>query len=187
MKKLLLSFALLFVTGIFVNEVKAQIRPTFGIRGGVNFASFNDSKQAVDSRRIGLLAGLYAVVNIPGTPVSIQPEVFYSQKGVEINNVEVLLNYLEIPLLVRIDFAEMAALSPHIYAGPYLAFNLNYEEEPAGNLPNTKNIVFGALVGLGIDLNKINFGIRYSLGLEEIFENEEARNTAISIVAGVSF
>lgn len=190
MKKLLLSFTILFITGICISEVQAQIVPEFGIRGGVNFASFSDSKQEVDSRRTGLLVGVYLKVPIPVIPVSIQSEVLYSQKGAEINGVEVRLSYIEIPLLVKVDLAREILISPHLYAGPYLGFNLNHEEEPAGDQEfqdDGVNNDFGLIFGAGIDISRINVGVRYSLGLEEVFEDEEIRNNAISIVAGIKF
>lgn len=179
-----------FATALCVNNATAQINPEIGIRTGVNFATFSDSKQEVDSRRIGLLIGIYANLPLPirilGNPVSIQPEILYTQKGAEINEVEVRLSYIEVPVLVRLDFSTPGLLSQHIYLGPYVAFNLNYEEEPAGSLANTNNIVFGAVVGLGVDINRINVGIRYSWGVD-VFEFEEANNSVISIAAGISF
>ncbi|MCW9705437.1 porin family protein [Fodinibius salsisoli] len=192
MKKLLLTLTL-FITGVIANQVKAQTSPEFGIRGGINFASFSNSKQEVDSRRVGLLAGAYAVVPISGTSFSIQPEVLYTQKGAEINDVEIKFSYIEIPVLARIDFATERNLTPHLYLGPYAGINVNAEENPPaqGDIPlaeeRANDFVYGLTVGGGIDMNSINIGLRYSYGLEEVFKIEGARNTAISIVAGYQF
>lgn len=194
MEKLLLTFTLLFASGTVINQAKAQTAPAFGIRGGVNFASFSDSKQEVDSRRVGLMAGAYAVVPISGTSFSIQPEVLYTQKGAEINDVEINFSYIEIPVLARIDFAAERNLSPHLYLGPYAGINVNAEENPPAQegLPRAEeranNFVYGLAVGGGVDINKINIGLRYSYDLEEAFaELQDARHRAISIVVGYQF
>lgn len=172
-----------------VKEASAQIMPEFGIRGGINFASFSDSKQEVDSRRVGLLAGVYGTIKIPSIPISIQPEVLYSQKGAEINGVKVKLSYIEIPVLIRMNLASKVSLIPHLYAGPYVGFKFNYEEEPppADDEIQEKNLDYGLVFGAGFDINKINVGVRYNLGLNEIFEVEEERNNVIAIVAGINF
>lgn len=182
MKKLLLSLTLLFVTGILINETSAQT-VELGLRGGVNIASLADSKQEVDSPRIGLLVGVYGKFTIPGTPLSIQSEVLYSQKGAEVNNVEIKRSYIEIPVFVRADFSSSGVLSPHIYAGPYFGFKL--DAEPANDSTNDND--FGLTFGVGTGINGFNVGLRYSRGLKEILENEEEKNKAFSIVVGFGF
>ena len=176
MKKPLLTFALLFVVGMFVNQTRAQTTLELGIRGGVNFASFSDSKQEVDSRRIGLMAGAYAVVPISGTAFSIQPEVLYTQKGAGINDVEIHFSYLEVPLLARVNLTSKRKLKPHLYLGPSVSFNLNAEEDPpaqGGDIPLAKeranNVVYGLAAGGGMNINRINIGLRYNYDLKEAF------------------
>ncbi len=169
---------------VIVNKTNAQLLFEYGIRGGVNLASFNDSKQEIDSRRIGILAGVYGKVRISSIPISIQPEVLYSQKGAEINGVEVKLSYIEIPILARVNLSQKGIIKPHIYLGPYLGFNLNYEEEPSGDLEEANNMDYGLVFGAGINVKKLNVGLRYSLGLKEIFEIEEERNNVIAIIFG---
>lgn len=189
MKKQLLLLLLFLSSGMYVKEAPAQILSEFGIRGGINFASFSDSKQEVDSRRVGLLSGVYGTFKIPLIPISIQPEVLYSQKGAGINGVEVKLSYIEIPVLVRINLASMGSLSPHLYAGPYIGFKLTYKEEPQPSDAEIQvnNTDYGLVFGGGLDIRKINLGVRYSLGFNEILEFEEERNNVIAIVAGINF
>lgn len=189
MKKNLLFFALFLSIDLYVKEASAQIIPEFGIRSGINFASFSDSKQEVDSRRVGLLAGAYGTFKVPYIPIFIQPEVLYSQKGAEINGVEVNLSYIELPVLVRINLTSKGLLKPHIYAGPHIGFKLNYEEEPppADNEIQVNNTDYGLVFGGGLDVQKVNLGVRFSIGLNEIFDIEEERNSVIAIVAGIDF
>lgn len=198
MKKILLSFILFFILCISVNKAKAkakaQARPEFGIRGGVNFASIQGFKQETDTPRKGLLAGVYAVIHIPGSSFSVQPEVLYSQKGAVINTVEVNTSYLHIPVFMRLDFASKTFLSPHLLLGPYVAFNLTAQEKPAvqSGLPSLDERInktaFGLAVGAGIDVKGINIGVRYNRDISKLFKIEEdGRNSVISIVAGFQF
>jgi len=168
MKIRIFSITLLFVSGIYVNKAKAQLLPEFGLRTGVNFASIGNAKQEVDSRRIGLLAGVYAVIPIMGTSFSIQPEVLYTQKGAEINNVEINLSYIQVPVFARINFTTESILAPHLLLGPYVGFNLTSE-----NSFTVNKTVFGLAIGAGIDISSITFGARYSQGLSKVFKTEE--------------
>lgn len=193
MKKPLLTFTLLFVIGMLVNKTQAQTSLELGIRAGVNFASFSDSKQEVDSRRIGFMAGAYAVVPISKTSFSIQPEILYTQKGAEINEVEIHFSYIEIPLLVRVNLASKRQLKPHLYLGPSVSFNLDAEEDPPaqGNIPlaeeRANNVVYGLAVGGGTNINRINIGLRYNYDFKEAFDLQDAKHSAISIVLGYQF
>jgi hypothetical protein len=98
MKKLLLSVFL--VSGILLvttPDAEAQ----FSIKGGANFANFNDTDVSFDSRT-GLMAGATYSFGVPMSPISIEPGVFYAQKGAKISEGSVetttKLDYVEIPL-----------------------------------------------------------------------------------------
>lgn len=185
MKKVLLLLTLLFAVVSFANEVKAQIKPEFGIRAGVNFASWAGAPVLGDiSPRVGLLVGVYGRIPIPGSSFSIQPEVLYTQKGIRINNFEVHLNYIQIPVFARVDFANQTLLSPHLILGPYLTFKLNNVENPS----IYNNVLYGLAVGAGVDINRISIGIRYSHDIKNFHQGTvEGKNYAISIVAGFRF
>lgn len=94
------------------------------------------------------------------------------------------------PVLARLDFSTLGPFSPHIYAGPYFAFELNAETEPSSDLPFeevTRNKDYGLTFGIGSDFNRVNIGVRYSVGIKKVLENEEERNQVFSIVFGFGF
>jgi hypothetical protein len=193
MKNLLFICSVIFLTLFSTTKSHAQLSflVDFGIRGGISSATFVDSKQEVDDRRTGVMAGVYASVIIPRTPFSIQPELLYSQKGAEINGTTTDLSYIEIPVLAKFNFIKSNTLKSRLYFGPYVGFNINAEENPESDLgpleDEVKNNDFGLTFGADVEIQRINLGIRYSAGLTEVFENEEARNSVISIVAGIGF
>jgi hypothetical protein len=200
MKKLLLSLCLLLTIGLFANQAVAQTG--FGIRGGVNFANLNDIDGEVESRT-ALMGGFYFNFPVTNSPVSIQPEVLYSQKGFETGDDTFQLDYIEIPVLAKFDFITDGSITPNVYFGPYVGFNVNADISGENNdffggnseadiEDSVENTDFGVVVGAGLDFGRIDLGVRYSAGLTEIYEdglfednNSGAKNGVFSITAGI--
>ncbi|GAA5523267.1 PorT family protein [Aliifodinibius salicampi] len=196
MKKLLLSVFLL--SGLVLMTTPAA-HAQFSIKGGVNLANFNDTDASFDSRT-GLMAGATYSFGIPMSPISIEPGVFYAQKGAKISEGSVetttKLDYIEIPVIAKFDFIlDNPMLTPHVYFGPYAGFNINAEQEISGGdsagtfdiEDEVKGTDFGVVVGAGADITKFNVGIRYSAGLTNTFEDGDGKNGVLSLVAGVNF
>jgi|SRR5699024_6939966 len=192
MKKLLYSLCILLAIGLVSKPAQAQSSIDFGIRGGLNFANLNDTDLDTDSRT-GFMVGVYANYLIPNSPVSIQPEVLYTQKGFEYGDATAKLGYIEIPVLAKFDWVMDGNITPHVYFGPYIGFNVSAEAEgPQGDvdvdIEDTVNTTdFGVIVGAGVDVNRFNVGVRYGAGLTEVADNIDGKNGVLSIVAGVSF
>lgn len=196
MKKLLLSVFLLSGL-VFITTPDAQAQ--LGVKGGLNIANFNDTDASFDSRS-GLMAGLTYDLGIPMSPISIQPGVFYAQKGAKFSEGEVettsKLDYIEIPVVAKFAFIlDNPMLTPHVYFGPYLGFNINAEQEiSGGDNSGTVDIDdgvngtdFGVVVGAGADITKFNLGVRYSAGLSDTFDDGSNKNGVFSVVAGINF
>ena len=199
MKKLLLTLTILLSAGLLVNQAQAQSNTGFGIRGGVNFANFNDIDGDTESRT-GLMGGIYTSFLIPNSPVAIQPEVLYTQKGAESGDNTFELDYIEIPVLARFDFITDGGITPHVYFGPYLGFNVsaeydgNNDDDPIfgdaeTNIEDQVNSTdVGVVVGGGLDFGRVNLGVRYGAGLTEVFEDGgSAKNGVFSVIAGIGF
>jgi hypothetical protein len=199
LKKLLLP--IFIISGLLlinISNIKAQ---GFGISAGANFTNFNDTDASTDART-GLMAGLTYGISVPMSPITIQPRVFYAQKGAKASEGSIetttKLDYIEIPVVAKFDFIlDNPMLTPHVYFGPYAGFNISAEQEVSGGdnsgtfdiEDQIKNTDFGVVVGAGADITKFNVGIRYSAGLTEIAENNafDGKNGVFSIVAGVNF
>lgn len=200
MKKLLTALCTFAIVGAFgISEVAAQ--PSFGLRGGLNLANFNDVDNT--ESRTGFMAGAYVNIGVPMSPISIQPEVLYTQKGAEMSGTvggepitsTTKLDYIEIPVLAKFSFAP-GPVTPHVYFGPYLGFNVSAEAETeaAGQSAtqdikdSVKGTDFGVVVGAEAEISKFNVGVRYGAGLTEISEDGgDGKNGVFSIVAGISF
>ncbi len=179
-------FLTVFLLALSIQSAYAQ----FGIRAGINFATFNNAIDDLDSRT-GLLIGAYYDINIPVIPLSIQPEVTYNQKGAAEGGAEVQVDYIEVPVLAKLSFAP-GPVSPHIYAGPYVGFVLDSKVSSNGVSLDVDNAEtdFGGIVGAGIDINagvtSINLGARYGFGLIDAFEGGQGKNGVFSIVGGIA-
>lgn len=188
MKKLKLGSLLAVLVLILGIQQTAYAQVDFGLRGGVNFANYSDVDGDLDSRS-GLMIGAYLDIGVPMAPISIQPEVTYSQKGAEFGGSETNVDYLEVPVLAKFSFAPGPA-SPHIYAGPYAGFVINSESNGVDVSDNTETD-FGGIVGAGLDINaaviKFNVGARYGFGLVDAFSSGSGKNSVFSVVAGISF
>lgn len=191
MKKLLsLICVIALVSAAGVTTANAQSPINFGLRAGLNFANFNDLEDGDLDSRTGFLVGGYLNFKIPMSPVSIQPEALYSQKGAEEGGATIKLDYLEVPVLAKFSFAPGPA-TPHVYFGPYVGFVLNSEVSGNGQSISIDNAQtdFGGIVGGGLDINlgvtKLNAGLRYGFGLVDAFDGGQGKNGVFSVVAGI--
>ena len=162
--------------------------------------------------RIGFCAGGFITFNITDM-FAIQPEVLYTMKGTkyeeeilgETLKVWIKLNYLEIPVLVKIIVPTPGGVKPFLFAGPVLALKLSgkakfeygaeSEEEDIED-EDIKSTDFGLVIGAGVDFGlgvpgtgKMTLDVRYSLGLSTIseFEGDDVKNGVFSLMVGFSF
>jgi len=190
MKKVLPTLLIALLTICTSQVLHAQ--SNFGFRGGVNFANFNDRPESFEpDSRTGFMVGTYFNFKVPASPISIQPEALYSQKGLETSGTTLKLDYLEIPVLAKFHFAP-GPIQPNVYFGPYAGFVLN-SEVTGNNLSfqvDDAQTDFGGVVGAGADINagitKLNIGVRYSFGLTDAIDGAQGKNSALSIVAGIN-
>lgn len=183
---------LILTVGISTQS-KSQSLPEFGVKGGLNYSTFNDTDNV--EYKTGFLVGGYANFNIPASPVSVQPELLFAQYGAEVENSDAtfVVNYIQVPVLLKFGF-DLPAASPNVYFGPYMSFNTKAEIENndgALNLEdNAKDTTFGVVVGAGVDVSKLRFGLRYTAGLTNVADdnfNDSAKNGALALTVGVAF
>ena len=191
MKKSFITLLCVFglLAAFTVQQAHAQLN--FGLRGGVNFANVNDQPSNFDSdSRTGFMIGGYLDFKVPMSPISIQPEATYNQKGYKDGDATLKLDYLEVPVLAKFHFAP-GPVTPHVYFGPYAGFVLNSEVSGSGVSLEVDDAQtdFGGIVGAGLDVNagitKLDFGLRYSFGLVEAIDGFQPKNSAISLIAGI--
>ncbi len=85
-------------------------------------------------------------------------------------------------------------IRPEVFFGPYAGFTINSELEDAGFSVDAdevfKNSDFGVVVGAGLQVSKLNFELRYTAGLTDVFEDAYAdgeKNGAFALAVGINF
>src|SRR5690606_23342981 len=118
--------------------------------------------------KFGIMAGAYLTAMFSDR-VGIQPELVFSSMGSKDEDEgKYKLNYIALPVLVRIQIIDQL----HFLVGPQASFlmsaNYEYESEEEDIKDFVKGLDFGAVFGVGADISRFNVGVRYGLGLSNI-------------------
>ncbi|MDX1628037.1 MAG: porin family protein [Fulvivirga sp.] len=180
MKKITLLVVLVFSAAVF-----AQAQIALGVKGGLNFAniSVEDALEDPDSRT-GFHFGAFAEVELGG--VHLQPELLFSTKGADFAGSELELSYLEIPILIKKQFAQIL----NIHAGPQFGILTNAEQEGVEVDEFLKSADISLVVGAGINLPAgLVGGARYVYGISDIDDGfgAEIQNRTFQVYVGWKF
>lgn len=209
MRKLFAILAASLATIAVAAPLAAQT-VSLGIKGGLNFANLTGENADTPDMYIRAIGGGFATIQ--WGIFGLQPEILYSQKGTNFTEagpvIKFRADYLEVPVLVRIDpRAPEATFRPIAFAGPSIAFKLacNIEGPDGANSVESdcddpvfeadiKNVDIGAVLGLGADvtLGKIVVVIdgRYTLSFDRIDDDgidSDIKNSVFSALVGVRF
>lgn len=217
MKKGLVITLLILMMALVASPARALV--TFGVKGGLNNSKVVFSP-AIDMPGQKYLQGYCfgAFLSLNFGPIGIQPEVLYSRRGMEaqvlldpsdpasLAQARMTLDYIEIPLLVRLNIIPAGPVKFYVFGGPSYGFlqkakvRLTYmgmsEEEDIKD--DFKNKALAAVGGLGLDIKipllfKVSVDARYHYGLGNILSEgssvptDKARNTGFSVLLGIGF
>ena len=199
MKKLLTIVALM-VLGATTSF--AQL----GLRAGVNFN--NIGKDAKDDplikaeNKTGFHVGAVYNMDLIGS-FSLEPGLYFSQKGFKLNDDDANMNYLELPVNVKFKMVDLSALAIDAHLGPFAALGLGGKlKDDNGDWPlfdkdegDCNRFDFGLQMGLGaVILNKIYAGVHYDMSLTKINEadglkkdNIKEKNHVWMLSVGLNF
>jgi hypothetical protein len=149
MKKLFLFFCLLLVSIVTFAQ-----SPSFGIRGGLNFAKFDLSSPGVKSLNTGskISFSFGAFTDLKFGDFSLQPALNFTGRAGKItrNNAtgSSILYYVQVPLNL-VYHVHLKPGSIYFGAGPYVAFGTSatdYFDDAEGNT-NSQSASFGGTTG----------------------------------------
>jgi hypothetical protein len=175
-------------------QIGAIVGATFSTLRGID---------GLDSRT-GLIGGLSFVFPSSG-PLSLQTGATFVGKGAEAGDAStqgIEINYLEVPLLLRLGLSRGGSVTPHVYAGPYFGLQLSCTLEgtsadcdSVGSV-NPKTVDLGGILGGGLDFHFgpliLTGGLRYAFGVSKVadFEfgsvRESAKNGTFAIYTGLA-
>lgn len=153
--------------------------------------------------RTGGSVGVLAEVDLSNA-FALQPELAYVRKGAVDSDsgirLDRRLDYIQIPLLVKYRFARYPSLTPEVFAGPFVAFNIEAQEirEIDGRRTtwapaNIRTTEAGLTIGTGVQwktpIGEVRLDARYVFGLNSIKErrNDVIRNQGVLISVGYLF
>lgn len=188
-----------------------------GLKGGLTFSNISvDDDEGTD---FGNLTGFGggAFLRIPLGRVALQPEVLYLRKGTTASGgdlddveLEVRLDYVEIPLLLMIPFGTGEGVSPYLLGGGAIAFeagcefgldaggvslNIDCDEGEEEDVEfQRKSFDYGAVIGAGIQV-PVGAGAflvegRYTFGLADLNDSGDdnsVKNRSAAVMIGYSF
>ena len=209
MKKLFLIVALaLFVFNVNAQDDEKSNKDSsaisLGIVAGVNFSTLTGDDDENLSSLTGIHAGVEADIPL-SEKISFQPGLIYSCQGADYEDSEdggVLydgkfnLSYLNVPLIIAIEFADGFTFE----AGPQLGFLTSAKDEYDDGMGDSgeddikdflKSTDFSASVGLGYRMESgLNIGARYNIGLSNVNDFDGAgdiKNGVFQISIGYFF
>jgi len=163
--------------------------PKFGIKAGVNIASTSNTDQGESGTKAGLNVGLLSHIHL-SPQWSLQPEIYYSGQGGKVGDVNLNLNYINVPLLLQYNFDN----GFRIQTGPQVGFLVGVNDKINGtdshifSSDDFKSTDIAWSFGLGY-LTYSGFGIdgRYNLGLTKINDVGGGKTTNRVIQIGLFY
>lgn len=199
----LLSMSALLIGTVAVSNAqdnasnKDSMAPSFGVKGGANFATVTGSDFDSPDSRTSFHVGLVGEMPIADI-LSIQAEVLYSGQGFKFDfdgpdgdKAEFQLDYINVPVLAKVYVFKGLSLE----VGPQFSFLVNEQidlKPTSGGggieLDNAKKFDFGIAGGLTFqtDLGLFATG-RYTYGLTDIYDDINIKNSVFQLGLGYKF
>ena len=191
MKKLLLSVAYL----VIAVSLSAQVNFDLGVKGGVNFSKLSFDQSAYSAESV-TKTHFGAFARIGGERVFVQPEVYFSGKGVDVKSAANTVSSLDfktvdIPLLLGFNLIKGETFNFHFLAGP--VFSSITSKDVSGTAFTNKSFYkdnyFGIQYGLGIDILFLTFDARMENGLGKVYSDPTiaGKNQTFMLSVGFKF
>lgn len=168
MKKVILS---LFAVTVFALVGNAQGFHV-GAKAGANLGKI-DGVRFKDGYKLGFHVGGFAEIDFSKN-IGIQPELLFNQTNTKVTDEtsdifkpgdDIHLNYLSIPILLRINAGKLLTLN----AGPQYSILLNNHRTTLENAGDAfKSGDFALALGAQINLNALRIYGRYNIGLSDV-------------------
>lgn len=196
MKTQILTIAITICSFLYINAQEADKKQSkAGIKGGYNLAAVSFNGDDETGQRHSFHIGVYGESFI-SNDFSIQPELVYSQQGYEVKSnsgrFTQKLNYLNLPIM----FKAYPTNNFFLEAGPQIGLAISHKEEfdSSFNLFDTSQefdpnrFDYGINFGGGFKTDAgISLGVRYHLGLGDIYDDGNPKNRVWHFSVGFDF
>jgi len=183
------------------STASAQVGVLVGLNvANVDFDVSDTSISVNGDSRTGFVAGLS--FNMPIQEVfSVEVDALFAQKGTKFSATEsgftdtakINLNYVDIPVLAKVNVTGSAPVGVHLLAGPSFNFKVSekFDPEDAADADDSIETMETALVfGGGVHVGAFRVDLRYGIGLSNIVKDSASdgfitgKNRVFSILVG---
>jgi hypothetical protein len=177
-----LAFMLLFssLSGLNAQDEAYNAEGRFGVRGGVVISKqkFDQGNLDEDPKsKFGLDVAILYTIPIGDGVLNLQPELHWMQKGSTLNDlnngedVSTTMNYLELPLLLRLNFG--GSLKLFAFGGPSIGYLLDVNsDDDFLKKEDFEDTEFGLHLGAGVGFGSFEVDVRYMAGLSDVAESD---------------
>lgn len=185
---------------ILCTPTLASAQVSGGIKAGINLANvkgFNDNT-ASTSQRTGLIAGGFLTFGLSPV-IAFQPELLFSMQGTKLHfsnsgvdtNATRKLDYLQLPLLLRIGTNSKDHASVYAIAGPTIGVLIRATDNGTNVKSSFKRSDVGVVAGVGVTLTRVLLEARYTFDLVDFNKvatpSGSHKNRVVSFLVGVTF
>jgi hypothetical protein len=166
-----------------------------GAKIGPLFTSYSSAAASFDTNT-GLEGGIWFGGNRGGT-VGVMGEVLYAQKKQSVSGLTgtTTLQYLEIPILMRINVGSRSRSGVSVYGlvGPVFDVNLKAKLNNIDVKGNYESLDYGILGGVGIEITRFLVEARYNWGLMNVLKSSnvgsatDIKSRSFAVLFGVRF
>jgi hypothetical protein len=199
---MIVALAVLFVAALVPQNLSAG----FGIKGGYSLSKFTTAPVGgIFSNLPSPVGGIFFSLGLG--PLAIQPEVLYVRMGGKIevleNSLEERFDYIQVPVLLKLNVIPAGPIRPFIFAGGYGAYLLKANEvtlmdgvtDESDVIESYQRYDYGVVGGAGLTFKLPGIAIsiegRYNYGLKNILVDPSAgdslKNRSMMALVGIGF
>lgn len=197
MKTKILTISMIFCALLSINaqDDTNTNASNFGIKGGYNLAAVSFDEDSETGQRHGFHIGFYGESFLTES-IALQVELMYSQQGYEIEDnggtFTQKLDYINMPLMFKMYPDENFFLE----VGPQVGLAISHEEEFDSNFNlfdtsqefDPSSFDWGVNFGGGFKTDSgVSLGVRYHLGLGDIYDEGSPKNRMWQFSIGFDF
>ena len=197
--------AIVLAVMFFATSVSA-VDIMLGLKGGLNIANvYGENTNELKENRLGFIGGVSFDFKVHKM-FSIQPEILYTNNGWKYSSGDdeavFKLDYLEIPVLLKLHIPANEVVDPTIFIGPAVGVNLSGTLEvtedgdtDSRDLDNLASADFGIVVGAGLDImvgekGAVIIDLRFDTSLTTIDgtdDPDDIKNYSLAVMLGYGF
>jgi hypothetical protein len=210
------SSRILFIFTLFLSALllspapaSAQVNADLGVQGGVNLANVDfksGDPEEFDANFKSRTRGVFGFFfGFDFTVIGIQVDALYSQKGAKADfrdeeddvKLEVAVDYIEVPVMLRINAPVGGGTKIRLFGGPAFAFKVSDKvttEIDGVSIEDDetefKSYDVGVTAGGAIVFGKAFVDVRYTWGTLNILKDaggDKAKTRTLGVMAGVGF